>query len=247
MNSRMDKYEVEKSKQKSRTDLNSELYQSNSIQDYNKIDLNSNVSVLETDASTIDVGLIREMLDKKYQESTPKRKSIEIQIDDEDEREEKIDTKEYDINEFLAKAKNEQTLDYSKERLKKLRNTNYDILSSLDVDNEKNQTNRLESENELMTLINTITQLEMEHKKEAQKEAEDLLSLGEERAEESLENSFYTGNLAVTDKDYDDFTEIQKDIQSNSILIKVLVFIFIIIAIAVTIFLLNKYLNWELF
>ncbi len=263
MNSRMDKYGIEKPEFKSRTELFEELYQNNEIDDISKIDLNSNISVLKTDAKNINIDLIREMLDKKYRDNIPKRKSISIDIEDNEEEtnKEKIDTKEYDINEILAKAKTEQSVDYNKERLKKISNTNYEILKNLELDS-KNKDN---SEQELMTLINTITKLELENQEKGNKDARDLLDLGdtivttsdntdekkseleEEEEERILENSFYTGNLAVEEKDFEDFKEIQKDIKSNSVIIKILVVLFVLIVLAVAVYLLNKYLNWGLF
>lgn len=249
MSSRMDKYGIEKPELKSRTELNKDLYENIEVEDYNKIDLNSNVSVLGTADKNIDVELIKEMLDKKYHDNEPKRKSIAIDVVDEEVPEEKINTKEYDINEVLAKAKSEQNIDYNIERLKKLRNTNYEILQKLDLESDKSP-EKQEDANELMTLINTITKLELENQEKASKNASNLLDL--ENTEEVdtsgvLENSFYTGNLAVSEKDYEDFSDIQKDIKSNSIIIKFLIVIFILILISVIIFMLNKYLNWELF
>lgn len=254
MNSRMDKYGIEKPELKSRTELNADLYQNTEIDEYNKIDLNSNISVLEADPKNIDVDLIKEMLDKKYRENLPRRKSIAIDIEKEEVYREKIDTKEYDINEILAKARTEQNVDYNKERLKKLRNTNYEILQNLDLEKSVEEYDKTSSEQELMSLINTITKIELENQEKGQKDAKDLLDLGDDSitnelltSENCIENSFYTGNLTVNDKDYEDFKEIQSDIKSNSILITILVIIFIIILITVSVILLNKYLNWGLF
>ncbi|MDD4188056.1 MAG: hypothetical protein PHX04_04820 [Bacilli bacterium] len=249
MGSRMDKYGIEKPELKSRTELNKDLYVNNEFDDYNKMDLNSNVSVLGTADKNIDVDQIREILDKKYRDNAPKRKSIAIDMVEEEVPLEKIDTKEYDINEILAKAKSQQNVDYNIERLKKLRNTNFEILQKLNLESEKS-TEKQADENELMTLINTITKLELENQEKASKDAVNLLNLENTEEMESpkvLENSFYTGNLAVTEKDYEDFSDIQKDIKSNSFLIKFLIVIFILVLISVAIFMLNKYLNWELF
>ncbi|MDD2504891.1 MAG: hypothetical protein PHF21_01295 [Bacilli bacterium] len=252
MSSRMDKYGIEKPELRSRTEINAELYQNNEVSDYNKVDLNSNISILKADAKNIDINLIKEMLDKKYSENIPKRKSIAISVDEDEVYKEKINTKEYDINEILAKAKTKQNTDYNKERLKKLRDTNYEILKNLDLElkNADAENKKVNDEHELMSLINTITKKELLNQKQASKEAEDLLNLSDESEIEktlienkSLENSFYTGNLVVNDKDFEDFKEIQKDIKSNSVLIKILIVLFIIILLVVSTFLLNKYLN----
>ena len=100
-----------------------------------------------------------------------------------------------------------------------------------------------------MTLINTITQLEIENQEKFKKESADLLDLCPTKKIESIpkENTFFTGKMVVTDKDYEDFEDIQKDIKSNSVLIKILIFVFILVILALIVFLLNNYLNLELF
>ncbi|MDD4705591.1 MAG: hypothetical protein PHS24_00045 [Bacilli bacterium] len=250
MNSRMDKYEFDTPEYKKRTELKADLYQNNEIEDYNKIDLNSNISILKTDSKNIDVDKIREMLDKKYRDNMPRRKSIALDYETEEVKEEEdlFDTKEYDINEIIAKAKSEQSVDYLQDRLKKINNTNNDILENLNI-NSKSDFKKHDEENELMALINTITQLEIENQEKVKNAAADLLNLNQTEQIDSVtaESTFFTGNMIVQDKDYEDFKDIQKDIKSNSILIKLLVFIFIIIIIALIVFLLNDYLNLELF
>lgn len=245
MSSRMDRYKDETPELKKRTELKADLYR-NDVDNLSRLDLNSNISVLKDDASNIDVDKIREMLDKRYRENTPKRKSIEIDshIDEYEEESDLYDTKEYDINEILAKAKTTKKVDYNEERLRKLTNTNQDILQNLNLSPKKD---KYEEEQELMTLIDTITKLELENREKAEKEASDLLNLNNTEEITNLENSFFTGNLAVTDKDYEDFKDLQSDIKSNSILIKVLIFIFIILFIAAIIILLNHFLSLGLF
>lgn len=250
MNSRMDKYEFDTPDYKKRTELKANLYQNNKIENYSKIDLNSNISVLKTDSKNIDIDKIREMLDKKYRDNMPRRKSIALDYETEEVKEEDdlFDTKEYDINEIIAKAKSEQSVNYLQDRLKKINNTNNDILVNLNI-NPKSDIKKFDDEKELMSLINTITQIEIENQEKAKNEAADLLDLNQTKQIDSFttENTFFTGNMKIQDKDYEDFKEIQKDIKSNSILIKLLVFIFIIIIIALIVFLLNDYLNLELF
>ncbi|MDD2409842.1 MAG: hypothetical protein PHD03_03895 [Bacilli bacterium] len=249
MNSRMDKYEFDTPDYKKRTELKASLYQNNEIENYCKIDLNSNISVLKTDSKNIDVDKIREMLDKKYRDNMPRRKSIALDYETEEVKEEDdlFDTKEYDINEIIAKAKSEQSVDYLQDRLKKINNTNNDILEKLNIN--KSDFKKLDDEKELMTLINTITQLEIENQEKAKNEAADLLDLNVTEQIDSVtnESTFFTGNMKVQEKDYEDFKDIQKDIKSTSVLIKLLVFVFIIIIVALILFVLNDYLNLELF
>ena len=82
MNSRMDKYEDDTPALKKRTEKNANLYQTNGVDEYDKFDINSNISVLKKDARNIDVNQIRDMLDKKYRDNIPQRKSISIDTND---------------------------------------------------------------------------------------------------------------------------------------------------------------------
>lgn len=248
----MDKYKFDNPELKKRTEIKAELYANNNIRTYNDIDLNSNVSVLKDDAQNIDIDKIREMLDKKYRDNLPRRKSINIEapIDEPKEDSSLFDTKEYNINEILAKAKTEQNIDYLEERLKKINNTNNNILENLDIGlKSKSKTNHFDNSNELMDLINTITLLEQESKDKYKQTDSDLLDLSptEKISTEPIANSFFTGNLLVTDKDYEDFKDIQKDIKSNSILIKILVIVFILLILSLIIYFLNSYFSWGLF
>ena len=62
----MDKYNDETPELRRRIDKYSELYEKNNSSDYDKFDVDSNISVLKDNARSIDVDQIREMLDKKY-------------------------------------------------------------------------------------------------------------------------------------------------------------------------------------
>lgn len=257
MSSRMSKYEFEEKKTTpSRTKKNAELYQKEDLKDYNKIDVNSNVSILKNDVKQIDVDNIREILDKKYRDNIPRRKSINIEAPEEPEPPIKEVTKEYDINDILAKAKSDKEVDYHEDRLRNLRDTNYKILDNLDLNtdgedgDEADDDDEITSEKKLKELINTIAQLE-----KTQKTATDLLELTDDtdpnilpaNEEKTMENSFYTGSLEVKDNDYDDFAEIKKEMNSSGIFIKVLIAIFVIILIAVIVFVLNNQFEWGLF
>ena len=177
MQSRMEKYNTSENKVSSRMQKNQSLYEEVRNTDLTNFDVNSNVSIIEEDASSIDVRKIRKFLDEKYNEEAPKRKSIEPIIE-----EPLQDTKEYDINAVLEKAKKGKTIDYSKERLKKIRDAQYEILNNLDlelkkVEEAKNTTVKKEEEDNLMNLINTITELETKNKKNLSKEASGALDL----------------------------------------------------------------------
>lgn len=87
--------------------------------------MNSNVSVIDTNANSIDVNKLSQILDKKYNEYAPKRRSIEVPAYEEPIIDKPlVDTKEYDINAILEKAKQGKNVDYNKERLKKFAKLN---------------------------------------------------------------------------------------------------------------------------
>lgn len=251
MNTRMDKYENDTPELKKRTERNQDLYRNYELDNYNKFDVNSNISVLKDNAKAIDVDQIRDMLDKKYRDNIPKRKSISIEEDTEPESEIlKEDTKEYDLNSILSKARQEKNIDYEVERL----NRAYSGRDLVDKVNEKYSAKEKEAL-EITSLMNTITELELKNQR---KDAEllDLADEDDDKSEssevkvetpEKEEEDFYTGKLRVTEEDYDDFKDMQEDIRSNSVLIKILVFIFIIVLIGIAVVIANNIFKLGLF
>lgn len=251
MNTRMDKYENDTPELKKRTERNQDLYRNYELDNYNKFDVNSNISVLKDNAKAIDVDQIRDMLDKKYRDNIPKRKSISIEEDTEPENEIlKEDTKEYDLNSILSKARQEKNIDYEVERL----NRAYSGRDLVDKVNEKYSAKEKEAL-EITSLMNTITELELKNQR---KDAEllDLADEDDDKSEssevkvetpEKEEEEFYTGKLRVTEEDYDDFKDMQEDIRSNSVLIKILVFIFIIVLIGIAVVIANNIFKLGLF
>lgn len=251
MNTRMDKYENDTPELKKRTERNQDLYRNYELDNYNKFDVNSNISVLKDNAKAIDVDQIKDMLDKKYRDNIPKRKSISIEEDTEPESEIlKEDTKEYDLNSILSKARQEKNIDYEVERL----NRAYSGRDLVDKVNEKYSAKEKEAL-EITSLMNTITELELKNQR---KDAEllDLADEDDDKSEssevkvetpEKEEEEFYTGKLRVTEEDYDDFKDMQEDIRSNSVLIKILVFIFIIVLIGIAVVIANNIFKLGLF
>ena len=254
----------------SRTKRNKELYQKISDNELENIEVNSNASVLNVQGNDIDIDQLRQLLDKKYRDG-PKRKSITI------EEEVKVEptsepTKEYDLGSFIEKAKETKETNYEEERLKKIHDTQFNILQSINVekeeDSEKSSDNT--AEQELMSLINTIALKEQDKNKYFEKSNEkenidsstdlDLFAdlkgdentdvippMSDEEIEKTMENTFYTGKMQIENKDYDDFDDLKKEINSNSIVIKILLVIFFIIVIFGIVFFLDKIFTWGIF
>lgn len=226
MQSRMDKYNSSDIAYKSRTQRNQDLYKDVKNSSLTDFDVNSNVSVIDTDANSIDVNKLSKILDEKYNEYAPKRKSIDIPAmkayEDEPIIEQPlVDTKEYDINAILEKAKQGKNVDYNKERLKKVREAQYEILNNLDlelkkVEDAKRNNERKAEEDNLMSLINTITELETKNKEaEKNKTTEsslDLLSAFSDDAEADSTDEKLPPAKVIANPDLD-ITRTQKEIK----------------------------------
>ena len=262
MQTRMEKYTDVHEEVGQRYKKNEDLYKRISDQELDKYTVRTNATVLDDNGTNIDVEHIKKILDTKYN-STPKRKSIVIPEDNTEEVTDVIETKEYDINLILEKAKENESTDYDKNRFKKLRDTQYDILKELNLNSEDSSKDDLEDDkDELRELINTITQKELENrKKEAEgddpldlfpdlkgdddtvvldgmkEEIEQTLENQAAIEEAKLENSFYTTTSAFTQSDFDDFDDLKKEVKGHKILLTI-VTILIVVAILFCIYLL---------
>lgn len=228
----------------SRTELNKELYNSYEEQSYDRFDINSNQEILKNDVRKIDVNQIRDMLDKKYRDNIPKRKSIDIEEPEYEEPVREI-TKEYDLKAILSKTKEQSSFDYDKDK----RSKSYDVSKIVeDIKNKYPEKEETEEEKELKELIHTIAQIEIQNaKKDEDAELLGLEQTREYNKEELTEEEFYTGDVKINNKDFEDFNDIEKDINSSNKLVKILIFIFIILLISITIIFLNKYLELGIF
>lgn len=255
MDSRMEKYNSEKPTLKRRIDKNKELYEN-----INKgilsegFDLNSNMTVLNTDSRVIDVEKIRDMLDRKYRVEKDEKKHL-IVPEIKDEEIELVNTKEYDINSILEKAKKSKNFDYDKERLKSIHNTQYDILKNLNVDDKEETSN--DDEENLVNLINTITALELKNQNNKKKHEEALEMFPEFKDEDSDDklieteaiDEYATSNniLNFNSSDYEGFEDLKNDIKSNSILIKIVGILFVLILLVGALIFANNYFDLGLF
>jgi hypothetical protein len=192
----MDKYNAENSTYRSRTQKNRDLYESVRNSNLSAFDVNSNVSVIEDNAKTVSISHVNELLDDIYKDNTPRRKSIDISEIPTTEivKEDIIDTREYDINAILEKARIGKNVDYNRERLKKVREAEKDILTNLDISRKINEENeykakRQKEEQELTDLINTITQIEKINKDKYDKESSESLDLLSDLADDNTEEA----------------------------------------------------------
>lgn len=166
MKTRMEKYYDEENNNIAlRQQKNEKLYENIDEYEVDDYKIEANATVLDNNAKNIDVEKIKKILDTKYNKQ-PKRRSIVLEDEEYQEPNISLDeTREYDINAILERARSEKEVDYEKERLKKIRDTQFDILNSLDIEEEeKEEEDKSSQNNELMDLINTITAKELEVK-----------------------------------------------------------------------------------
>ena len=157
-----------------RTRKNEQLYEEIKDSELENLSIGINAKVIGESSNQMDIDKIKEILEKNYQD-IPKRRSVEITKNEEEietlEQYELEKTREYDINAILEKAREEKEIDYQEERLKKVRDTQYDILKNLDLDEEKDKASSKQTKEELLELINTINLNEYQKK---QKEKDDI-------------------------------------------------------------------------
>lgn len=258
MSSRMEKYYETDLEVPKRTDRNELLYKEINKNEINKFKLNSNVSVLENDSTSIDIEELKTILDKKYT-NAPQRKSIFIDSKEDTSLEDTPEiTKEYDINAILEKAREEKEEDYEQDRFKKITETQFDVLKDLVIEPSKEEEKPSKEEDELMTLINTISAKEM-----INKEANPLDLLSDLKGSENTEviapmkednltktivvdKSFYTNSVGLTKKDLEE-SELEGESSKKRPIIWLITIIAIIAFLAGVVIIINKYFQLGLF
>ncbi len=136
MESRVSKYSSD-NETLSRTKKNQRLYNEIGDLENKPYDINSNSVVLENHSTTIDIEKLKNMLDKQYKEDIKNKSLASLDGMSEATKISLNETREYDINAILNKAKEGRKSDYEEDRLKKLRNTQLDILNDLNIENSK--------------------------------------------------------------------------------------------------------------
>lgn len=215
MKTRMEKYyDEENTNLLLRSQKNEKLYENISNVEVEDYRLDNNETILGSNAQNIDVEQIKRILDTKYNKE-PKRRSIVL----EEEPEEAIisldETREYDINAILERARNEKEVDYDKERVKKIRDTQFDILNSLELDKKAEQEESTpviekKENDELLELINTINMRELNCQNDEELNPLDILTdlkgnddtviIGGAHEEESINETSPIMSLEEADK-----------------------------------------------
>ena len=259
MASRMDRYHSNDMESKKRSRRNESLYDSiyNDNIEYSNVE---GIARIEK-TNEIDINRIREML---RQEEEKKRKNMSepvfkrtIPLPPIPEKDEIKDERNYDIRDILVKAKKDKS-DEEKNQYRNLKNTQYNILKNIKLDDQIGQKEKEDESQELKELIHTITNhkaleqindrdlsldllddLKSDHTNTSTLNKESIQKIlqeakekqkEEEPAEEvrELDKSFFTSSLNFDDEDFEELRELSSKYHRNSILIKILIAIVVI-------------------
>ena len=274
MKSRMEKYYNGEVESNERTKKNQELYDTiynlEPIVDENGLGTNKEVDLSGFSSQRID-NINREEYQKLKDYNpiigTKKDNSIFDYEENLEDEEEKI----YDINSILDKAKEKRNNPDEKEKYRTLRNTQYDILSKLNIQKETSDIEDAETDEErLRDLIHTITMNKRTLNNIKNDMSLDILSdlkpvsdntivteaiveevtvTKEEDKEESLsselknvDKSFYTNSFTFSKQDFEGISNADKAVKTNNVLIKLLIFILLVVIATVAMFVINNYL-----
>ena len=173
----MDKYEDNVDNEMSRTSRNKDVYNSLDMNELSRIKTNNNVSIISDAEKEIDLEKIKKYVYSINEDTEEKRKRVSLELpEDEEQKIETQEEKDYDINSVLERARDKRESDYESERHRKINNTEYDILKSIKIETEKQQnkdddiTGPIEElnteEKTIVDLIQTIAQSSKNSKKE---------------------------------------------------------------------------------
>ena len=149
----------------SRVRKNANLYKRIDASKIDEIELPKKEELLENNTSTIDVEKLKSMLDKKYRDLENDSRNIDSSVKESINLEE---TREYNLDMALNKARDNDDTDYKIERLKKLNDTNASILDGLNIKDtstskEIERPSKVSSDSKkLIELIDTINLKEQE-------------------------------------------------------------------------------------
>ena len=128
------------------------------------------------------------------------------------------------INQILLKKRSDRVYNKEEPKIRKISETQYDILKSLDIHEDDVKPDYMTQENNLKDLLNTIA------KSKTVNESTDLFAnLKEESKEEEIDKSFYTNADTFSDLDFD----IEESKSNGSKILIIIVLSALIIAIGI--------------
>ena len=248
MASRMDRYNNDTSLFGKRSVKNENLYKD--IYENTEYSNISGVATLEK-TNEISIEQIKELLKEreniKKRSSTVKRQTPNIFSSPVEER-------NYDIRDVLSKAKDEHVED---NRNRSLRDTQYNILKSINIDNsEKSINHDIENTGVIKSYDDEELSLDMLGLKstgdtivektnvgDLLKEVKEAKDTYQPNDDDGLDKSFYTSSLNFKEDDFEQLKDIQDSIDSNNKLIKVLFALLFLVILAVIGFVVFKFIK----
>lgn len=238
MASRMDRYY----KGAERSKKNQSLYeQINALGSYTNIEGVVDIS----NSNEINIDNIKELIDKtsnNHREENRVHINTEIIEEEIDEK----DEKNYDLRDVLDKAKTNHSDNDIKHR--NLKKRQYQALKKLHEENPENEEidkllNTLALGNSISDDLGLFDDLKSntmvgEDAKSMKKILDEMTEFQEEdKAEtgdtktdlDNLDKSFYTASFNLSDKDFEDLTNLNSNIEKNNKLIKIAIFVFSIL------------------
>ena len=174
----------------SREAKNKELYKTIKKNEVQNFKINSNSTIIDENNEVINIEELQRTLHKRYNDKEPKANTIKYNKEVKELKDEEHD-REFDINILLEQAKDKKEVNYEVDRLKKIRTDQFEILNSLDIEEEEIL------DDELASLIGTISSNEdidplgllanLEGTQEQQIQEEDKPKFGLEDTVELLE------------------------------------------------------------
>lgn len=254
MKSRMERYSNE-SKEIPRSSKNQDLYENI----YTSNVVSSNVTSLENE-SEIDISKVKELIEnrdgyKRLKGYDSIIKTPKVEVPQNFDSYEDTENKMYDINEMLEKARSNRTVS-EREKYRTLRNTQYNILSKLDLSeaiaDDKMDTDFFTKDKTIEKFLTAVQDGVDEKSKNLTKTALDLFEdlKGEDNTiltEAVNENTrikpikkdddtFYTSQMNFTKQDFEGFQNLQKSVKKNNRLIKFLVSFLVIVLLVIIFF-----------
>lgn len=264
MRSRMDRYYTNNTNNTNkestgRSARNQELYKK---KDYNIY--SSNETIIDT-SNEVDITKIKDIIKSRedYQRAKSYRNMLNDKRFDYDEVPYKEDTseeKDYDINTLLRKVKENKNVKNEEDKVRKLRNTQYDILSSLDLKSKEKDSET--QKEELKDLINTITRKDsdtsldllddlkgenttmIKSAEELSKEITKAKLALQSTEKEEIENDFYSDSFTFSKKDFEGFQDLEDSVKSNNTLIKILIFILVVVILTIGLFVADSFFDF---
>ncbi len=251
MASRMERYyqatEPEETEPTKRTRANEELY--NTI--YSEIGYSNIEGIAEIEKTNeIDITRIKEMLKNRenFRREKELRQIVKESVTPIVEEVIVEEDKNYDIRDILSKAKDERDETSETNDYRSLKNTQYNILKGISLQEHMNKKEYLgEDDEDLKGLINTITNTSMLNKLGDRELSlnmfgdlrssgdtiigqtdpiRKILESGNEPAVENhtLDKSFYTSSLNFNEQDFEGLKDMSTALKKNNFLIKLLIF-----------------------